>query len=121
MTPDVLGRIIACAWRVGSNDDIATVLTPAALSRRILAHIDDVPAEMRSVLHVDRRVDGDEVEEASQLLVGAQSVGVLGRLNPTHASALVKADALQAHALLDRFEAEYPETVAWARKVAADR
>jgi len=118
MTADVLGRVIACAWRVGGGNDAATVLTPGTLSARILAHLESLPDELRTVLHIDHRVDGDEIEEASQLLVGAQSVGVLGRLNPAHTTAVVRADALQAYALLDAYEAEFPAIVAWARKVA---
>jgi hypothetical protein len=117
VTADVLGRIIACAWRVENADDIAVLLTPEALSARILRHADTMPEKLRDVLHIDRRVDGDEVEEASYLVLGAQSAGVLGRLNPTHATAMVKADALQAYAILDRYEAEYPEVVAWAKKI----
>jgi hypothetical protein len=117
VTADVLGRIIACAWRVESADDIAVLLTPEALSARILGHADTMPERLRDVLHIDRRVDGDEIEEASLLVLGAQSAGVLGRLNPTHATAVVRADALQAYAMLDRYEADYPEVVSWAKKV----
>ncbi len=117
VTADVLGRIIACAWRVENADDVAALLTPEALSARILRHAEAMPEQLHDVLHIDRRVDGDEVEEASYLVLGAQSAGVLGRLNPTHATAVVKADALQAYAILDRYEADYPEVVAWAKKV----
>jgi hypothetical protein len=117
VTADVLGRIIACAWRVESADDIAALLTPEALSARILRCADTMPEQLRDVLHIDRRVDGDEIEEASLLVLGAQSAGVLGRLNPSHATAVVRADALQAYAMLDRYEADYPEVVAWAKKV----
>ena len=100
VTADVLGRIIACAWRVKNADEVAALLTPEALSARILHHADTMPEQLRDVLHVDHGVDGDEVEEASQLILGAQSAAVLGRLNPSHATAMVKADTLQAYAML---------------------
>jgi hypothetical protein len=117
VTADVLGRIIACAWRVESEDDIAALLTPEALSASILRNADTMPEQLSNVLHIDRRVDGDEIEEASFLILGAQSAGVLGRLNPTHATAVVRADALQAYAMLDRYEVDYPAVVAWVKKV----
>jgi hypothetical protein len=77
VTADVLGRIIACAWRVESEDDIAALLTPEALSASILRNADTMPEQLSNVLHIDRRVDGDEIEEASFLILGAQSAGVL--------------------------------------------
>jgi hypothetical protein len=118
ISPEVLGRIIACAWRAQNDIDASSYLTSDALSKIILDHAADMPSELQSVLHVERRIDGDQVEETTDLLVGAQRVGVIGRLNPSNVQAVLKADRLQAYALLDDFRSTYPEIVAWAEKLA---
>ena len=118
ISPEVLGRIIACAWRAQNDADASVYLTSDALSKIILEHASEMPAELTNVLHVERRIDGDQVEETTDLLVGAQRVGVLGRLNPSNVGAVLKADRMQAYALLDDFRSTYPSIVAWAEKLS---
>jgi hypothetical protein len=119
LTPEVLGRIVAYAWQV-TGERMHGALHEGDMFDFLLTESPDaIPEGIRSILHVENRVDGRYLEERTRLMIGAQSADVVGRLNPSHISPVSKLDSIQANFLLRQNEIDFPQEVAWIRRAIA--
>jgi hypothetical protein len=114
LTPEILGRIITCVWRVYGRAD-TQAMDQDAMFGFILSQRGEVPQTVRDVLHVENRVDGQSIEEATRMIVGAQGTRMIGRLNPDNTDPIFKADDIQANAILRGYHRIFPKEVEWVR------
>lgn len=110
--PGLLGCVIASVWVA----EVAADKFPADKLSKLVKSDSDVPETVRNSLHIRRRVDGDYLEEATEMLVAAQSAGFFGRLNPTNVSPFFKVNAATASQMLKAYQVDHPDEVAWARR-----
>lgn len=114
LTPELLGRMIAWARYVFRGEkDLET--GPEAMFQFLLHPKKPMPTSVASIVHVNRRVDGDHVEELTRMLLGAQSSHTIGRLNPDTTAPVFKVDQILAEQTLSSFAAYYPAEVAWLK------
>lgn len=109
-----LGSIIVYAWQdvLGWNansiapQDVFAFLLDASASA-------DTPPEVARVIRIEERPTGRCLANHAQLVVGAQSVGAIGRENPGGSKPVPKYDASDASFLLDSYRLEHSEVVTW--------
>jgi hypothetical protein len=107
LTPEVLGKIIASAWKRAHPD-----------TRLVINHVETAPQEVKDILHFDRRPDGVRIEEMTRLIVGAQNAGFLVRANPQNVYTHIKADLMETYTMLDTYGLDFPSVVTWAQTLA---
>lgn len=118
LTPELLGQIVAYSWQVMSpneinneSDDIDTdIFLELFLDHRAL------PVTIAKILHIDRRLDGDHIVEATEMFHGMQISGGVGRMNPHNMIPLFKTDTVQASHILAQLEIRYPKEVSWVKQ-----
>ncbi|WP_374314080.1 hypothetical protein [Dongia sp.] len=111
----VLGCMIASAWMA----DVSDHKFPSERLAALVTSVKDVPESVRNSLHIQERLEGDYLEETTEMVVAAQSAGLVGRLNPTSVSAIFKVNPVKASQLLKSYELDYPEEVAWVKRAIA--
>jgi hypothetical protein len=117
LTPEVLGKIIASAWK-RTYPENNTFLSYDELTRLVINHIETAPQEVKDILHFDRRPDGVRIEEMTRLIVGAQNAGFLVRANPQNVYTHIKADLMETYTMLDTYGLDFPSVVTWAQTLA---
>lgn len=118
LTPEVLGKIIAGAWKQFHAGDNA-FLTYEDLTDRIATHFGDAPAEVVEILQFEQRPEGVKIDETTRLIVGAQNAGFLARANPQNIYTFIKANLLQTYTMVDGYRLDFPAVVDWAEKLAS--
>lgn len=113
LTPELLGRMIVWAYRLynadddlGQNDDLFSFL---------IKDSEEMPSSIAKTVHIDHRIDGDFVAEATRLITGSQNSQSIGRLNPDNLTPVFKIDSVQANHLLGIYQCQFPEEVQWIK------
>jgi hypothetical protein len=119
LTPEVLGKIIASAWKRAYPEKNA-FLSYDELTELIINHFDVAPQEVKDILHFDRRPDGIRIEEMTRLIIGAQNAGFLVRANPQNLYTHIKADLMETYTMLDTYGLDFPGVVSWAKTLSVD-
>jgi hypothetical protein len=111
LSPEILGRIIACAWQVAGSPKGKGIGEQNMFEFLVE---EDLPSALSNILHFERRADGNVyIEERTRLMTGAQAAGLVGRLNPSHVVPIEKTDLLQANILLKQYAIFFPDEVSW--------
>jgi hypothetical protein len=116
LTPEVLGKIVASAWK-GANPDEHSFLTYDQLTSTIIRNFDSAPHEVREILHMDPRPDGIKIVEITNLITGAQNAGCLVRGNPHNIFTHYKPDIVQTLVILSSYRIRYPAVVEWIENI----
>jgi hypothetical protein len=74
-----------------------------------------MPESISKVVHIEQRIGGECVTEATRLMAGAQGSLSVGRLNPDTYTPVFKIDAVQANHLLGLYECRFPQEVQWVK------
>lgn len=117
LTAETLGRMMAYCWELYGPENTGD--WAIRLSKKLLSS-QDIPGPITSIIHMENRVDGQHIEELTQLVVGAQSSGTVGRVNPDTVRTLTKIDATQAHVLLLSYQDDFPEVVDWIKRATEE-
>lgn len=114
--PRVLGCMIASAWVA----DVTPEKFPADKLSALVTADANVPDSVRRSLHIQRRIEGDYLEETTEMVVAAQTAGLFGRLNPTNVAPIFKVNSVKASQMLKLYQREYPAEVAWVKRAIAE-
>ncbi|GLK77658.1 hypothetical protein GCM10008171_29120 [Methylopila jiangsuensis] len=114
LTTAILGKLIVAAWAAenGRSDLPRRERVMAAL----LDRANDAPAEVRQVMHVDRRLTGPVIAEYSEYLASAQIDGLIKRYNPDYVRVAVEIDRATGADLLNDYR-DRPAVVEWVKSV----
>lgn len=118
LTPELLGTIVALAWQE------ALVIPPGStagggLFEAVMLDQSSPPADLPEKLQemLDYRVSptGIKLDQLTDMKVGAQAAGSIGRLNPQYIAPVYKSHPVEARLLLDQYSGTFPDVVDWVR------
>lgn len=119
LTRELLGNFIALAWqeaRGGAPGSSAGgEIFEAVLNRIGADELDGTPSSVRDILQYQATPSGVQLE-MTDLKVGAQTAGSIGRLNPTNVAPVYRAHPVEARFVLDRHCKQFPDVVDWIRR-----
>ena len=121
LTPELLGTFIALAWQeakgIAPGSAAGADIFELVMSRSDQS-FDDLPDAIQEILDYQGRPSGVKLEQLTNIKVGAQATGSIGRLNPQNIAHVYKSHPIEARFVLDKYSGRFPEVVAWVRKRA---
>jgi hypothetical protein len=110
LTAQVFGQLLVLVWaskygrsRLPGIDHLTTYLVEG----------DQIPSEVKKVMHLDNVTTGLSIREMTDYIFAAQSAGFLSRRNPAYIAGTVEISALDAEFLLQDYRDQFPETIQW--------
>lgn len=119
LTRELLGNFIALAWqeaRGGAPGSAASgEIFELVLNKAASDEVENAPTSVREILQYRALPSGVQLE-MTDLKVGAQTAGSIGRLNPTNVAPVYRAHPVEARFVLDRYSKPFPDVVEWVRR-----
>lgn len=112
ITPEDLGRIMICAL-VLYWPDKGHIVSSGYIEDFFIDGLDEAPPEVRRVLHPEQQMGRMCLRESTELVLGPQATGMVGRLNPDYTDLHIKVLAVEALVSLAQYEKKFPQVVAW--------
>lgn len=112
ITPEDLGRIMICAFVLYTP--VKGQSAPSGVIEEFfIKWLSDAPEEVRAVLHPEQQLGRICLREGTELVLGPQAFGMVGRLNPDYTDLHIKLSVVDALVSLAQYEKNYPDVVNW--------
>ena len=109
--------MVAYAWQEALGGPAGSTTGVDVFDRVLDAEA--LPDEIVGIIHVRAVPSGGtfvrKVEEIGRMKTGAQSAGVIGRLNPQTVEPVLKTDGIEARFVMDGYQQQFPNVVRWLR------
>ena len=115
LTADLLGQLFVMQWSKQKRE--SRLPERSRLNEVILDQFPGAPESVRSILHVDYRLQKPEVVEITDFLFAAQRVGMVERPNPSHVPCISRLSSYWADWFLEDDQLSFGEELEWLSKV----